>query len=136
MNLYEDEMREMFGNSGMILDAKFSGRAMIGKLDRELRVKLQLISTHIAGQYDAVQAVIINRTEGMVDRQTFRFEDIIGRQKRVNGSEIEPHIWEYGGNTEWYIPITTEQKAKISDAVLGYIGMYQNDNMETGGMQQ
>jgi hypothetical protein len=134
MNFYEKEMRTMFGDTDIIHDAKFCGRTMLGKLDDELRVKLQLISTFISGQYNAVQATVINRTDGTVDKQTFKFADIIGKQKRNNLDEIEPHIWEYNGNPEWYIPVTATQKAQIADTVLGYVEMYQDESMEMNGI--
>ena len=134
MNFYEKEMRTMFGNTDVIHDAKFCGRTMLGKLDDELRVKLQLISTFISGQYNAVQAAVINRTDGTVDKQTFKLADIIGKQKRNNLDEIEPHIWEYNGNPEWYIPVTASQKAQIADTVLGYVEMYHDESMEIGSM--
>ena len=47
---------------------------MLGKLDDELRIKLQLVSTFIGGQYNAVQAAIINRTDGTVDKHSFSRE--------------------------------------------------------------
>lgn len=134
MNFYEKEMRTMFGDIDIIHDAKFCGKTMLGKLDYELRVKLQLISTFISGQYNAVQATVINRTDGTVDKQTFKFADIIGKQKRNNLDEIEPHIWEYNGKPEWYIPVTASQKAQIADTVLGYVEMYQDESMEIGSM--
>ncbi|MGN0171780.1 MAG: hypothetical protein ACI39E_03230 [Acutalibacteraceae bacterium] len=134
MNFYEKEMRTMFGDTDIIHDAKFCGKTMLGKLDDELRVKLQLISTFISGQYNAVQATIINRTDGVVDKQTFKFADIIGKQKRNNPDEIEPHIWEYNGKPEWYIPVTAAQKAQIADTVLGYVEIFQDESMEIGSM--
>lgn len=134
MNFYEREMRLIFGDSSMLNEAKFTGRTMLAKLDGELRVKLQFISTLIKDQYDAVQATIINRTDGMVDRQTFQFVDIIGRQKHASLDEIAPYIWEYRGEAEWYVPVTATQKAQIADTVLDYVGMYQEESMEMGGM--
>ena len=134
MNFYEKEMRTLFGDTDIIHDARFCGRTMIGKLDDELRVKLQLISTFISGQYNAVQVAVINRTDGTVDKQTFKFADIIGKQKRNNLDEIEPHIWEYNGKPEWFIPVTASQKAQIADTVLGYVEMYQDESMEMSGM--
>lgn len=134
MNFYEKEMRSMFAGNDLIHDAKFCGKTMLGKLDDDLRVKLRLISTYISGQYNAVQAAIINRTDGVVDKQTFKFEDIIGMQARRNLDQIEPHIWEYNGKAEWYIPITTSEKERIAETILDYVGMYQEDGMEMGGM--
>lgn len=134
MNFYEKEMRTMFAGSDLIHDAKFCGRTMLGKLDDELWVKLQLISTYIANQYDAMQATIINRTEGVVDKQTFKFSDIIGKQQRGNLSGISPHIWEDDGRARWYIPVTASEKAQIAETILGYVGMYQEEGMEMGGI--
>lgn len=130
MNFYEQEMRKMFGDNGIIHDAKFTGKTMLGKLDDELRVKLQFVTGILADHYNAIRATIINRKEGVVDQQLFRFSDIIGMQKRRDMSDIEPHIWEYGGKPEWYVPITASAKAQIADTVLDYVGMYrQEENM-------
>lgn len=134
MNFYEREMRAMFGDTGVIREAKFSGKMMLGKLDGALRVKLTLTNTHICGQYDVIEAEIVNRTEGVVDKQSFRFVDMIGMQKRRNLDETEPHIWEYQGNAEWYTPVTDSQKAQIAKTILDYVEMYQEEGMEMGGM--
>lgn len=136
MNFYEQEMRRMFADNNIIHDAKFTGKTMLGKLDDELRVKLQFISTHIADHYNAIRATVINRTEGVIDQQVFRFSDIIGKQKRRDLSDVDPHIWEYNGEPEWYVPITAAAKAQIADAVLDYIGMYQQEEeMDMSGME-
>lgn len=129
MNFYEQQMRQMFGNTDIIKEPKFTGKTMLGKLDDELRVKLQFISTFIGGQYNAVRATLINRTDGAIDKETFKFSDIIGMQKRVNLNEIEPHIWEDNGKAKWYLPITAAEKAQIADTVLAYIGMYQEEDL-------
>lgn len=135
MNLFEKEMRTMFENTSVIQDAKYCGKTMLGKLDDELRVKLQFIATFIAGQYDAIQAMVINRTDGIVDKQIFKFSDIIGRQKRGQLDEIEPHIWEHDGKTEWYIPVSAFDKRRIANAVLDYVGLYLEEGMEMAEMQ-
>lgn len=133
MNFYEKEMRQMFGDSDIIHDAKFVGRTMLGKLDDDLRVKLEFIATHISGQFNAVKASIINRTEGVVDQQVFKFADIIGAYNRPGMSPIAPHMWEYASKPEWYTPVTLSQKAQIADRVLDYISMYQGEDMSISG---
>lgn len=133
MNFYEQQMRQMFGDTDIIQNAKFVGKTMLGKLDDELRVKLQFISTRTSGQYDTVQATIINRTEGVIDKENFKFADIIGPYKRQGLSDLDPHMWDYGGKSEWYTPITLAQKAQIADTVLDYISMYQNEDMSMTG---
>lgn len=133
MNFYEKEMRQMFGDSDIIHDAKFVGRTMLGKLDDDLRVKLEFIATHISGQYNAVKASVINRTEGVVDQQVFKFADIIGAYNRPGMSPINPHMWEYAAKPEWYTPVTLSQKVQIADRVLDYISMYQGEDMTMSG---
>lgn len=129
MNFYEQQMRQMFGSTDIIHDAKFVGKTMLGKLDDELRVKLQFISTRTSGQLDTVQATIINRTEDVIDKENFKFSDIVGPYKRKGLSDLDPHMWDYGGKSEWYTPITLGQKAQIADTILDYIAMYQNEDM-------
>ena len=97
MNFYEKEMRNFFGNSELLQDAHFCGRTCLARLDEDLRVKLQLTTTGIIDQYDAIKLSIINRTDGVVDQQLFRLSDIIGKQLRNGRDAIKPHIWEYDG---------------------------------------
>ena len=119
----------MFSSASIIKEPKFTGKTMLGKLDDELRIKLQLVSTFIGGQYNAVQAAIINRTDGTVDKEIFKFSDIIGMQKRKNLDEIEPHIWEYNARPNGISPSLLQKKVQIADTLLAYIGMYQEEDL-------
>ena len=133
MNFYEKEMRNFFGNSELLQDAHFCGRTCLARLDEDLRVKLQLTTTGIIDQYDAVKLSIINRTDGVVDQQLFRFSDIIGKQLRNGRDAIEPHIWEYDGKPSWYLPITQADRTQIADTILDYVGMYQDESIGMTG---
>lgn len=135
MNFFEKQLRQMFGGNGIITDAKFVGKTMLGKLDDELRVKLQFVTTGTAREYTAIKASIINRKDGVVDQQTFKFSDIIGmKPHRIRGQEA-PYMWEYNNKPEWYTPVTIEEKAKIADTVLDYVEMYQEPTMSANEMQ-
>ena len=80
----------------------------MAKLDENLRVKLQFTTTGYADHYDAIKLAVINRTDGVVDQQLFRFSDIIGQQAVEGRDPINPHIWDYNGRLEWYRPISQE----------------------------
>ena len=80
MNFFEKELRNLFGSSPMLRDAHYCGRTCLAKLDENLRVKLQFTTTGYADRYDAIKLAVINRTDGVVDQQLFRFSDIIGQQ--------------------------------------------------------
>lgn len=128
MNIYEKEMRLMFGNNDIIKNPLIVGKTLTGVLDEDLRIKIKFIASEIKGKFDTVRAVIINRTGGEVDSQNFLFADIIGMQKRNNGLEpIAPHMWDNATpQGAWYISPTLEQKAAIGDTVLTYAEMYQD----------
>lgn len=128
MNFFEQEMRKMFGDSPVIQDAQYCGRTLIGKVDDELRVKLQFITTGIADNYDSIRLKIINRTEGEVDTEVFRFTDILGTP---NAPSRPIYIWSNrGGDTNWYGYRPTEiDYDQISETINGYISMYQDEGM-------
>ena len=130
MNFFESELRRMFGDAENISDAEFVGRTMLGKLDDELRVKAQFISTHIAKHYDAIQVSILNRTDGVVDKETMIFGDIIGQKFTKCSDKVNPYMWEEStGKAYRYTPISITEKAQIADTVLDYVGMYQEDSL-------
>ena len=135
MTFFEKELRTMFGDTDIIKEPHFVGKAMLGKIDDDLRVKVEFIATHTTNNYDALRLHIINRTEGTVDAQTFKFADLIGMQSRQGREKIAPHIWAYNQEVNWYIPISQQQKAQIADSVLTYAEMYQDQSMAMGGMQ-
>ena len=126
MNFFEKEMRQMFDDNDIFQDAKFVGKTMLAKLDDDLRIKLQFIASHISGQYDTVQMTIINRTDGMVDKQNFKFSDIIGKCIRPGREPLDYHMWEYNNKPEWYTPISLTDKARIADTFRYQLFCYAN----------
>ena len=130
MNFFEGELRQMFGNAENISDAKFVGRTMLGKLGDDLLVKAQFISTQVSKQYDAIQVSIINRTDGVVDKETMLFGDIIGQKNTNITGRVNPYMWEESvGKAYWYTPVSISEKAQISDTVLDYVEMFQENNL-------
>lgn len=133
MNFHEKEMRFMFGENSILTDMKFVGKTMLGRLDEEKLLKLQFVTTGHADHYTAIMASIINKNDGVVDKQIFRFSDIVGKYNRGNGlGEISPYIWEYNGKAEWYTPLSNPQKAEIASTVLEYAEMYQDQQYALG----
>ena len=66
-NFFEQELWHLFGD-GRTIDAPYcSGQSCYGTLDKDLRVRIQFISTHISGQYDALKLTVLNRINGPVD---------------------------------------------------------------------
>lgn len=106
MNFFEGELRKLFGDGKIFSAPSFAGRACLGTLGKDLRVRAQFVTTGIADHYDALRIKVLNRTDGPVDTLLLRFRDIWGR-KPVPGnpnfsSGVSPHIWTCDGKTEWY----------------------------------
>ena len=130
MNFFEKELRDLFGSSPTLRDAHYCGRTCLAKLDQDLRVKLQFTSTGYADHYNAIKLAIINRTDGVVDQQLFRFADIIDQQHSPGMMSVTPQIWDDNGKPEWYRPISQEQRSQIANTILDYVGMYQGETPE------
>ena len=132
MNVYEKALRDLFGKSEELKDIKYTGRTCLARLDKDLRVKLQFVTTGTAGNYTAICASIINRTDGAVDKQTFRFRDMVPARSGSQAFGLQyPYIWEYNGNPEWYgQPLSTKEKQLVRDSILDYVEMYMEQDME------
>ena len=116
MNFFEGELHRMFSGNDIIHDPKIVGRTLLGKIDDDLRVKLQFVSTEVHKHYDAIQVSILNRTDGLVDRETMLFGDIIGVKNTNISGRVNPYMWEEGvGKAYWYTPVTASDKALIAD---------------------
>lgn len=130
MNFFEGELQRMFGGNDIIHDPKIVGRTLLGRLDDDLLVKLQFVSTEVHKHYDAIQISILNRTDGVVDKETMLFGDIIGTKMTRSSDKVNPYMWEQSvDNAYWYTLVSISDKAQIADTVLDYVGMYQNEGM-------
>ena len=93
MNFYEQEMRKMFENKQSITDKVFVGKTMLAKLDDNKVLKLEFTTINEANKYRAIAVSIINRNEGVVDREIIKFSDVIGMYNRGDGYEkISPYM--------------------------------------------
>lgn len=70
----------------------------------------------------------------MVDKQNFKFSDIIGKCIRPGREPLDYHMWEYNNKPEWYTPISLTDKARIADTVMDYAEMYVGQSMTGQGM--
>lgn len=107
MNFFEQELRKLFGDGSIIESPQFVGRACLGTLGGDLRVRAQFVTGIIANQYNALKIVVLNRTDGPVDTMVLKLKDLLG-MKKVPGNPnfsrgVEPHIWDDSGNAQWYV---------------------------------
>ncbi len=133
MNFFEQEMRLMLEDNNLLTDMKFTGKMMIGKLDNDKVLKAEIVTTGHADHYTAIKASVINKNNGIVDTNIFKFSDIIGLYNRGNGYEkIDPYIWDIDSDPRWHTPISKQQKAEIGNTVLEYGQMFQDQQYALG----
>lgn len=128
-NFFEQELKKLFGDGVIIQNPRFVGRACLGELGDDLRVRAEFITLRISDHYSALRLTVLNRTEGVVDRSVLRFADIMGIRK-VSGnpnfrSGISPHIWDDSGKAEWYVyrPTIADYEA-IRQAADDYLDVF------------
>ena len=131
MTFYEQELRKLFADGMVIGSPKFTGRACLGTLGKDLRARVQFVTSGHADHYDVISVTVLNRTDGVVDKLRLRLKDILGI-KQVPGNPnfrngVAPHIWEDSGKVEWYAfrPSAADYSA-MRQAVSEYLGVFRD----------
>lgn len=94
-NFFEQELRKLFADGSIIESPQFVGRACLGTLGGDLRVRAQFVTGIIANQYNALKIVVLNRTDGPVDTMVLKLKDLLG-------TKAAPYIWDDSGKAQWY----------------------------------
>ena len=139
-NFFEQELKKLFGDGKVIDNPTCSGRACFGTLGKDLRVRVQFVTTKMADHYDALRLTVLNRTDGPVDTLTLKLKDLLG-MKRVPGNPnfqngVSPYIWDDHGDVDWYaFRPTFADYQKIQEAVGNYLEMFREREAvrENGG---
>ena len=65
---------------------------MIAPIGEDLRAKVQFVYTNTHAKYDALRLTIINRHEGTVDSETFKFKDTMSHGRCLTARISESRI--------------------------------------------
>lgn len=118
VTLYERELQKMIRGIPFIQRYTLAGKAILGSLDKELRIKIGFVTTGIAGHYDALKIRVINRTEGEVDGQIFKFKEILSNGKNLAIDEDSS-----GPSWGFNKPLPSDY-AKINQCLHNYLSYY------------
>ena len=123
-NFFEQELRKLFADGSIIESPQFVGRACLGTLGGDLRVRAQFVTGIIANQYNALKIVVLNRTDGPVDTMVLKLKDLLG-------TKAAPRIWDDSGNAQWYgyRPTIADYEA-IRQAVGDYLDVFREQVQE------
>lgn len=124
MNFFEQELRKLFGDGSIIEFPQFVGRACLGTLGGDLRVRAQFVTGIVANQYNALKIVVLNRTDGPVDTMVLKLRDLLG-------TKVAPYIWDDSGKAQWYgyRPTIADYEA-IRQAVGNYLDVFREQVQE------
>ena len=73
MTFFEQEMRKLFSQGLSLREPVFVGRVCYGKLEGDIRVRMEFATQGVADQYSALKVAMLNRKEGLIDSVTLRF---------------------------------------------------------------
>lgn len=96
MNTFEKELRKLFQHDTLLTEPRFVGRSCYGKISNDIRMRAEFYNTKIAGHYDSLKIILLNRNEGVIDTALIRFDDLFGKQKVSNPNfkdGVFPHLW-------------------------------------------
>lgn len=134
-NFFEQELGRLFGDGKTFDNPACSGRACLGTLGKDLRVRAQFITTGYADHYDSLKITVLNRTDGPVDTLVLKLKDLLG-MKPVPGNPyfsngVAPHIWLDRGKPEWYaFQPTAADYDTIRQAAKQYLDVFRDRQQE------
>jgi hypothetical protein len=126
---FENELRKIFDGIESLTNKKYIGRAFYGNIDKDIRLKAEIISLNTYEHYEAIRIKSIKRDEGEIDVAVIRFKDVLGTKPVSNRNfpnGVSPHMWINSGMLEWYVYVPNEfDYEKIIRQIEDYIEVFQ-----------
>ena len=113
MTKFENEMRDFLSTDTLLQNKVFNDKTVVGELDNTTNVKLTFETTGVADNYYGVMVRIINKINGVIDTQFFKFNNIINKTEK----EHNFYIWDSRGSVDWYSdrPTKTQKEMTLED---------------------
>lgn len=122
MTKFENEMRDFLSTDTLLQNKVFNDKTVVGELDNTTNVKLTFETTGVADNYYGIMVRIINKINGVIDTQFFKFNNVINKTEK----EHNFYIWDSRGGVDWYSDRPTKtQKEKFMKLIYDYIKLYQ-----------
>ncbi len=120
MNLFENVLHTLFDGIRMLKDIKISGKSMTAKIDPNVRVKVQFVSTDYQSQYDALLISVDGRGSSYAHMNCTRFSEILGNLQDPKLGPVPLSILESDGEVRWNLPVSDQDLKKISIEISEY----------------
>ena len=135
MNFFEQELRKLFDDGSVIEAPTFAGRACLGVLGNDLRVRAEFVTTGVQMDYTALLVRVIDpKRNGEIDRILLQFIDIWGLKLVRHPSfpdGVLPRISDDHENPRWlvYTPTSADMDV-LRQQVRNFLEIYRDRPQE------
>lgn len=126
MNEFQDKFNDVLGISDTFSDAKYVGRTAYIQLDKEIKIKAELIALSASDSFDGVKLTVLNN-QCIVDSVIIRFDDYFSPNQSLK-ENIIPHIWVRKGTAEWYSYPDYDEHKSLTNAIDDYVFLFSGKN--------
>ena len=129
--MISEELKKMFEGRIEMQDIHYVGKACYGRLEENLRGKIELGQGFMDSGYTRLTVSVLERTNGLVDQMMFLISDVTGLKKETNGERMAgPELSSYKDSVWWNCEIDEADYQKIAEAVNGYLSLFQSESEE------
>lgn len=114
-------------------DMNYVGKACYGRLDENLRGKIELGQGFLDSGYTRLTVSVLERTNGLVDQMKFLISDVTDLKQENDGERMAgPELSSYKDSVWWNCKMEETDYQKIAEAVNGYLSLFQSEELVQG----
>ena len=84
----EEEIKKILENKISMREVRYIGRTCFGKIDENLRGKIELTKGPLENRFSRIQISVLERTNGLVDQMTFLISDVTGLKQDMDHDKL------------------------------------------------
>lgn len=126
MSEFQEKFDDVLRLSNTFSNAKYIGRTAYIQLEKEVKIKAELIALSAADSFDGVKLTAINNN-CIIDSTVICFEDYFAPNKPLKESII-PHIWVHKGKVDWYSYPDYDDHKSLTKAIDDYVYLFAGKN--------
>ena len=131
--MVSEELKKMFEGRIAMQDMHYVGKACYGRLEENLRGKIELGQGFMDNGYTRLTISVLERTNGLVDQMKFLISDVTGLKQEIDGERIAgPELRSYKDSVWWNCKMEEVDYQKIAEAVNGYLSLFQLEELVHG----
>ena len=131
--MVSEELKKMFEGRIAMQDMHYVGKACYGRLEENLRGKIELGQGFMDNGYTRLTISVLERTNGLVDQMKFLISDVTGLKQEIDGERIAgPELRSYKDSVWWNCEMEETDYQKLAEAVNGYLSLFQLEELVHG----